>query len=101
MFNKVEVTNVTVHELARLISEQVKSDFINFNSLLKDIDPCENKPHMTLVETANFFSISKACLHDWVKQELLIPRKISGRVFFIKEDCIKLLIDKKAVLYTS
>lgn len=42
----------------------------------------QEKELLSRKETANYFSISNNCLHDWVKKGILYPYKISGRTYF-------------------
>lgn len=85
---QVQFIQVSPQELAFLIQESVKQSFPN--TLLPPIDS-NPKEILTRIETANLFSISLVCLHDWVKKKILKPYKVGNKTFFKRSEVMEVL----------
>lgn len=85
---QVQFIQVTPQELANLIQESVKQS-LPPTSLI----PIESKQKeiLTRSETANLFSISLVCLHDWVKKQILKPYKVGNKTYFKRSEVLEVL----------
>ncbi|MHA8108109.1 helix-turn-helix domain-containing protein [Aquirufa sp. A-Brett2-W8] len=85
---QVQFIQVSPQELATLIQESVKQSlptppFPTIESKQKEI--------LTRIETANLFSISLVCLHDWVKKAILKPYKVGNKTYFKRSEVMEVL----------
>lgn len=53
----------------------------------------QHKEFLTRQETADFFSISLVCLHDWMKKGIVTPLKCGNRTYFHRPSLVKQLLD--------
>lgn len=79
---------VTPEDLANLIQESVKQSLPS--SLLPPVDSPQ-KEILTRRETANLFSISLVCLHDWIKKGILKPYKVGNKTYFKRSEIMEVL----------
>ena len=66
--------------------------------VLNDIQWMENNiPYLTTNEIAKLFTVKAITIYRWEKQGLIKSRRLNpkGKKFFIKEEVLKLLQDKK------
>lgn len=94
MTNVIQLNNVSPNELVELISigirEQLKEFSIKLNS-----EPTDNlKPHLTRKETAEYFNVSLNCINMWVNKGIITPYKVGQRVFFKREELLKVMFNK-------
>ena len=85
---QVQFIQVSPQELATLIQESVKQ------SLPVQPHPSiesKQKEILTRIETANLFSISLVCLHDWVKKKILKPYKVGNKTYFKRSEVLEVL----------
>lgn len=85
---QIQFIQVSPQELATLIQESVKQSLPNpptstSESIQKEI--------LTRSETANLFSISLVCLHDWVKKQILKPYKVGNKTYFKRSEVLEVL----------
>ena len=85
---QVQFIQVSPQELATLIQESVKQSLPN--PPLPTIEP-KQKEILTRIETANLFSISLVCLHDWVKKNILKPYKVGNKTYFKRSEVLEVL----------
>ncbi|MCX6194565.1 MAG: helix-turn-helix domain-containing protein [Cytophagales bacterium] len=78
---------VTPDDLAELIKESVKHSLPDF-PIQKD---SKQKEILTRIETANLFSISLVCLHDWMKKAILKPYKVGNKTYFKRSEVMEVL----------
>jgi hypothetical protein len=85
---QVQFIQFSPQELASLIQESVKQSFPNTL-----IPPTNSNPKeiLTRIETANLFSISLVCLHDWVKKAILKPYKVGNKTYFKRSEVMEVL----------
>jgi hypothetical protein len=86
--NQVQFIQVSPQELATLIQESVKQSLPT--PLIPLIEP-KQKEILTRIETANLFSISLVCLHDWVKKKILKPYKVGNKTYFKRSEVLGVL----------
>jgi hypothetical protein len=79
---------VTPEDLAILIKESVKQSLPS--PLLPPVDS-PLKEILTRRETANLFSISLVCLHDWIKKGILKPYKVGNKTYFKRSEIMEVL----------
>ena len=78
---------VSPQELASLIQESVKQSLPDF-PIQKDSD---QKEILTRSETAQLFSISLVCLHDWMKKQIIKPYKVGNKTYFKRSEVLEVL----------
>ena len=86
--HQVQFIQVSPQELATLIQESVKQ------SLLIPPTPSiesKQKEILTRIETANLFSISLVCLHDWIKKGIIKPYKVGNKTYFKRSEVMEVL----------
>lgn len=86
---QVQFIQVSPKELATLIQESVKHS-LPTTTLIPTIEP-KQKEILTRIETANLFSISLVCLHDWVKKKILKPYKVGNKTYFKRSEVMEAL----------
>jgi hypothetical protein len=85
---QVQFIQVSPQELATLIQESVKQSLpIPTNPSIES----KQKEILTRIETANLFSISLVCLHDWVKKSILKPYKVGNKTYFKRSEVLGVL----------
>jgi hypothetical protein len=84
----VQFIQVTPQELANLIQESVKQSFPTSTPPSIEL---KQKEILTRSETANLFSISLVCLHDWVKKQILKPYKVGNKTYFKRSEVLEVL----------
>lgn len=85
---QVQFIQVSPQELATLIQESVKQSLPT--PIIPSIEPKQNEI-LTRIETANLFSISLVCLHDWVKKKILKPYKVGNKTYFKRSEVLEVL----------
>jgi hypothetical protein len=89
------IRNLNPVELSKYLSVSLRNNMIDllmeFNK--RDI-ATDSKPHYTRFETAKFFNVTPNCINDWVKKGILTPMKIGQRVYFSKNECVKILFEQ-------
>jgi len=88
------ITTVTPHQLVELINEGIKTQLQAFTARINSNIQTDDKPHLTKKETAQFFDVSVNCITDWSNKGILKPFKVGQRVYFSKEDCIKVMFNQ-------
>lgn len=73
---------LTPEQLEVLIQKAVSGVLNGVNLNSESTTPSTNKELYTREETAQYFSISLNCLHDWVRKGIIKPYKVSGRTYF-------------------
>lgn len=86
--HQVQFIQVSPQELATLIQESVKQSLPT--PPIHTIEP-KQKEILTRIETANLFSISLVCLHDWVKKNILKPYKVGNKTYFKRSEVLEVL----------
>ncbi len=86
--HQVQFIQVSPQELATLIQESVKQSLLipptaSIESKQKEI--------LTRIETANLFSISLVCLHDWIKKGIIKPYKVGNKTYFKRSEVMEVL----------
>lgn len=85
---QVQFIQVSPQELASLIQESVKQSLPTTPLPLIE---SKQKEILTRSETANLFSISLVCLHDWVKKRILKPYKVGNKTYFKRSEVLEVL----------
>jgi hypothetical protein len=86
--HQVQFIQVSPQELANLIQESVKQSFPTTSLSSRE---SKQKEILTRIETANLFSISLVCLHDWVKKKILKPYKVGNKTYFKRSEVLEVL----------
>jgi len=85
------ISKVTPNELVELINEGIKTQLQAFTARINSKVQTDERPHLTKRETAKFFDVSVNCITDWSKKGILSPHKVGQRVYFSKEECIRVM----------
>lgn len=97
MTNTIQVTNINPNELVELITKGIKEQLKEFSIKLSS-EPTETlKPHLTRKETAQYFNVSLNCLNMWVNKGILKPYKVGQRVFFKREEILKVMFNQSKI----
>lgn len=88
------ISRVTPNELVELINEGIRTQLQTFSARINSNAPKDDKPHLTKRETAKFFDVSVNCITDWSNKGILQPFKVGQRVYFSKEECIKVMFNQ-------
>jgi hypothetical protein len=83
-----QIIQVTPEDLANLIQDSVKQ--LLPSPTLHPVDS-PTKEILTRIETANLFSISLVCLHDWIKKGILKPYKVGNKTYFKRSEIMEVL----------
>lgn len=90
---KIHLFEITPEQLKDLIAAILTEKFAMFKDALATSTSNELKELNTPKETAEYFGISKPCLHSWNQKGILKAHKIGGRVYY-KRTAIELLTAK-------
>lgn len=88
------ISKVTPNELVELINEGIKTQLQAFTARINSKVQTDDKPHLTKRETAKFFDVSVNCITDWSNKKILTPMRVGQRVFFSKEECIRVMFNQ-------
>jgi hypothetical protein len=88
------ILKITPTELVELINEGIKTQLQAFSARINTTSPVTDNPHLTKRETARFFQVSVNCITDWSNKGILTPYKVGQRVYFSKEECIKVMFNQ-------
>jgi hypothetical protein len=88
------ISKVTPFELVELINEAIKAQLQTFTARINSNIPKDDKPHLTKRETAKWFNVSVNCITDWSNKGILTPYRVGQRVYFSKEECIKVMFNQ-------
>jgi hypothetical protein len=88
---QVSISQVTPNELVELINEGIKTQLQAFTARINSKVQTDERPHLTKRETAKFFDVSVNCITDWSRKGILSPMRVGQRVFFSKEECIRVM----------
>jgi len=91
---QISISQVTPNELVELINEGIKAQLETFTARINTRVQKDDKPHLTKKETAKFFDVSVNCITDWSNKGILTPMKVGQRVYFAKEQCIKVMFNQ-------
>ncbi len=82
------LVTLNIADLQQLIQEAVKGELENFKTLIQiNQKDSENKSNLlTRDETAKLLKVSFTSLFHWAKKEILIPKKLGRRVYYLKSE---------------
>jgi hypothetical protein len=93
----IQFLQTTPTELADLITASVKRELTTLSARLNSQTTESDKPHLTRQETAAFFDVSVQCIHDWTNKGILKPYKVGNRTYYLRSECMEVMLNKKAV----
>lgn len=91
LLNGNQLSYVGLNEFISLISSKIK----NNNSFSILTNQQEANQFMKIQEVCNLLRISKPTIYAWIEKGVLVPIKIQGRVYYNREDVLKLLETNK------
>ncbi len=92
--NLLQVERVSTNELINLIVDKLKNELRDFSIKLNSEPTDSLKPHLTRKETAEYFNVSLNCINMWVNKGIITPYKVGQRVFFKREELLKVMFNK-------
>lgn len=94
----VIIIQLSKKELAALLKSEVKNAVkdILTKPKISELQSFE-KPHLTRIETSEFFGVSLNCINDWCKNGTLKPFKVGQRTYFKKTDLLNTLFGKEGI----
>ena len=92
--NLLQVERVSTNELINLIVDKLKNELREFSIKLNSVPTDSLKPHLTRKETAEYFNVSLNCINMWVNKGIITPYKVGQRVFFKREELLKVMFNK-------
>ncbi|MBE7442043.1 MAG: helix-turn-helix domain-containing protein [Flavobacteriales bacterium] len=91
LLNGNQLSYVGLNEFISLISLKIK----NSNSFSVLTPQHDANQFMKIQEVCNLLRISKPTIYNWIEKGILTPIKIQGRVYYNREDVLKLLETNK------
>lgn len=91
LLNGNQLSYVGLNEFISLISSKIK----NNNSFSILTNQQDANQFMKIQEVCNLLRISKPTIYAWIEKGVLVPIKIQGRVYYNREDVLKLLETNK------
>tara|TARA_B100000508_G_scaffold141092_1_gene146447 strand:+ start:115325 stop:115618 length:294 start_codon:yes stop_codon:yes gene_type:complete len=88
------ISKVSPNELVELINAGIKEQLQAFTARINSKVQTDERPHLTKKETAKFFDVSVNCITDWSNKGILTPHKVGQRVYFSKEECIRVMFNQ-------
>lgn len=88
---------VNVNEILTLLKgyENRIENLINVIGGFKEVST--PKEFFTRKETADYFSCSLVCIHDWVKKGIIKPYKAGNRTYFKHSELVSVLLNSNKV----
>lgn len=90
LLNGSQLSYIGLNEFISLISSKIK----NHNSF-SVLTPQQGNQFMKIHEVCDLLRISKPTIYSWCEKGVLTPIKIQGRVYYNREDVLKLLETNK------
>lgn len=79
----IQFIQTTPEQLQELISEGVRKQLQEFLEVYK---PQQPNDYLTRSEVCEMLKIEVTTIHNWSKSNILKPRKIGGRVYFLRSE---------------
>lgn len=92
---RVQFIEFTPEQLSDLISNTVLELINNKNLIPEPFSDCQLKELNTPKETAEYFGVTKPCLHSWNEKGIIKSHKVGGRVYYRRADILELTTQKK------
>ena len=89
----IQLVQLTPQQLTTMITEAIQ-DLPQFNNSFNQVESSELKELNSRKATKEYLGVSYPCLYDWDKTKILPKVKIGGKVFYRREDILK-LVNKK------
>jgi excisionase family DNA binding protein len=93
--NDLLLTNLSIDELKKVISESLSAELQKFNS---QESSKEDDQLIKIDEVCRLLNVSKPTIYNWLKKKLIICYRISNKIYFKKEEIINALkkIERRA-----
>jgi len=91
------IGGLTKAQLASFLTDELKPFIQEIKDLKNEVSELRNQLHSkhkelyTIDDIADLFNITKATVHNWVKEGKLIKYKVGGRTQFKRADVEKLI----------
>jgi hypothetical protein len=91
MEDQITILGISKDELVALVKEAVKQEFSRQRAMGEAPKSLEADRYLTRSEVCNLLNVSHVTLNNWSKRDVLIPRKIGGRVLYLKNEVFEKL----------
>ena len=91
MEDQITILGISKDELVGLVKEAVKQEFSRQRAMGEGPKSLEADKYLTRSEVCDLLNVSHVTLNNWSKRDVLIPRKIGGRVLYLKNEVFEKL----------
>ena len=91
MEDQITILGISKDELVGLVKEAVKQEFSRQRAMGEAPKSLEANKYLTRSEVCDLLNVSHVTLNNWSKRDVLIPRKIGGRVLYLKNEVFEKL----------
>jgi len=87
----IQILNVTRQELLEIIKEGVKLELNRQRAMGQTTFKVSDEKYLSRSETAELLHVTEVTLNNWEKKNILIPKRIGGRVLYKETDVLSRL----------
>lgn len=88
---KINIIGLTKDELIQLIKEGVKLELNRQRAMGQTTFNVSQEKYLSRSETAELLHVTEVTLNNWEKKNILIPKRIGGRVLYKETDVLSRL----------
>ena len=89
----IQILNVTKDELIQIVKEGVKLELNRQKAIGQTTFNNSHEKYLSRSETAELLHVTEVTLNNWEKKNILIPKRIGGRVLYKETDVLSRLDD--------
>ena len=89
--DKINIIGLTKDELIQLIKEGVKLELNRQRAIGQTTFNNSLEKYLSRSETTKLLHVTEVTLHNWEKKNILIPKRIGGRVLYKETDVLSRL----------
>ena len=87
----IQILNLTRQELVDIIKEGVKLELNRQRAIGQTNFKVSDEKYLSRSETAELLHVTEVTLNNWEKKNILIPKRIGGRVLYKETDVLSRL----------
>ena len=91
--DNITIIGLTKDELIQLIKEGVKLELNRQRAMGQTTLKVSDEKYLSRSETAELLHVTEVTLNNWEKKNILIPKRIGGRVLYKETDVLSRLDD--------
>ena len=99
--DKINIIGLTKDELIQLIKEGVKLELNRQRAIGQTIFNVSQEKFLSRSETSELLHVTEVTLNNWEKKNILIPKRIGGRVLYKETDVLSRLDDARDLYYND